>query len=349
MADEYFDDDAVEPDSFSDGEGDDSDFNTDDRPEKRPDLQTTLTALRDSAGSGLTAALFYGLSGITRAEADLVRAVWEDLDREVRETIMQRMVDLSETNIDLEYREMGLIGLDDESSGVRQTAIALLWEDESSELLTRLIDMAQWDESSVVRAAATSALGSFILLGEMGELPDDEFSRVQDVVVSIYSNINEEIDVRRRALESIANSSHELVSEAITEAYHSDDPLFKTSAVFAMGRTCDEQWADIIMRELRSEDPAMRYEAARASGELELPEAVPYLAVLAHESDREIKEAAIWSLGEIGSNQAVTVLSAIAEQAEEEGDDDLLEMVEEAIGSATLANLRHDLDFGEEL
>jgi HEAT repeat protein len=108
------------------------------------------------------------------------------------------------------------------------------------------------------------------------------------------------------------------------------------SAVFAMGRTYDEQWGDYVRQQLDSEDPEMRYEAARAAGELELEDAVPGLARLALDSDREIKEVAIWSLGEIGSREATRVLERLATEAKRLGDDDLLEAIEDALASASL-------------
>lgn len=316
---------------------------------ERPDLATTLNLLRAVASEGFSAALYYGLSGLTRDDRDLLASVWTSLDAEHRQKLMSRLVDLSETNFDLEYRQMGLLGLEDEDPGVRESAINLLWEDETPELMACLVEMAQWDETAAVRAAAVSALGNFILAGELGGLSERDLYQAQDTVVGIYSNENEDIEVRRRALEAIANSSHDIVTEAIDEAYHSDDQRMRISAVFAMGRTCDPQWKDAVLRELRSDDPGMRYEAARASGELELEEAVPYLIALAtNQSDREIKEAAIWSLGEVGGERALSALSALAQEAEEDGDDSLLEAVEDAIGSATLANMGLDFEHDDE-
>jgi HEAT repeat protein len=104
-----------------------------------------------------------------------------------------------------------------------------------------------------------------------------------------------------------------------------------------MGRSCDEQWEEIVLKELSSLDPEMRFEAARAAGELTLTDATPQLARLARGTDREIKEVAIWSLGEIGGNAALRVLNTLAAEAREADDNDLLEMIEDAIGSASLA------------
>lgn len=310
---------------------------------EQPDLDTTLAALESNAEGVANTTIFYGLSNLTENDLPRVREVWGGLPVEYRQKLLQQLVDVSETNFELDYRTVGLMALGDEDADSRATAIELLWEDETLELMDRLIEMAQWDESVQVRAGAAGALGRYILLGELGDLPEAETVRAQDIVVNLFTDTDEDVEVRRRALESIANCSHEIVVEAIEEAFDSDDPRMQASAVFAMGRTCDNRWNALVLQEISNPDPAVRYEAARASGELEIEEAVPHLARLAQGRDREIKEVAIWSLGEIGGSYALRVLGTLADAAEKEDDDDLLDAIDEAIGNASLAG--RDLDF----
>lgn len=325
-------------------------FNEDDdaRPlHIQPDIETTLQELQSNVQGSANATIFYGLSGILPEQIGRIEQVWIELAPEYRRKLMQQLIDVSETNFELDYRSIGIMALADHDAEVREKAIELLWEDETLELMDRLIEMAQWDEAVQVRSAAVGALGRFILLGELGSLSETESGRAQDVAVAIYSTIDEDVEVRRRALEAIANCGHEIVPEAITEAYESDDPRMQASALFAMGRTCDTHWNEIVLREINNSDPAIRYEAARASGELEIEEAVPYLARLTQGRDREIKEVAIWALGEIGGNDAMTILSALADAAEQADDEDLLEAVEEAISSASMAGRDFDFDFDD--
>lgn len=313
---------------------------------EQPDLDTTMAALQ--AEDVFNSKIFYGLSNLSLEDIERMKPVWEGLSSEYRQKLVQQLVDIAETNFELDYHNLGYYALTDEDPGVREAAIELLWEDESLELMGRLIELAQWDDAISVRAAAASELGRFILLGELGELPESETVRAQDVVVTLLNDEAEDTDVRRRALEAISNCSHEIVDEAIDEAYHSHDERMRASAVFAMGRTNDKRWELIVLREIDSSDPAMRYEAARASGELEIEEAVPQLVRLSRENDREIQNVAIWSLGEIGGSQAMRFLSVLAEEAEESEDDDLLELIEDAIGSASLAGDDIDFDFDDE-
>jgi len=80
------------------------------------------------------------------------------------------------------------------------------------------------------------------------------------------------------------------------------------SAVFAMGRSADTRWARQVRQELFSPNTALRYEAARACGELQLSEAVPELEELADDVDHEVQEAALWALGQVGGDKAREIL-----------------------------------------
>lgn len=317
--------------------------------QERPDLETTLNTLKESEQRDtLEAKLFYGFSNLSLEEANQVQSVWQTLTLEHRRKFMQRLIDVAEANVELDYRSFCLMVFEDRDPEIREAAIEVLWEDESTQVMDRLIEMAQWDESVQVRAAAASALGNFVLLGEMGDLPEAEISRVQDAVVSLLADFDEDVDVRRRALESIANSNHDLVEDAITEAYESGDDRMRASAIFAMGRTYDPRWGEVVMREMDSDNPEMRYEAARSSGALELSEAVPGLVRIASSDEQEIREVAIWSLGEIGGHGAMKALGRLAEAAEDAGDDALLEAIEEAIGNASMVGSDMMFDFDEE-
>ncbi len=304
------------------------------RPE--PTLIETLEALKAGEDGTISATVFYGLSGLTAADLPQVEAVWDTLAADYRGKVMRRLVDVSEANFELDYRTIGLFVLNDPNAEVRHAAIDVLWEDQSLELMSHLIDHALRDEAFEVRAAAASALGRFILLGELGELPESETVRAQDAVITLLNNDQEQVEVRRRALEAIANCSHDIVEPAISQAYRSAEHQMQVSALFAMGRSCDnERWSKIVLKEMQSTDAEMRFEAARAAGELELADAVPLLARLVEGSDREIKEVAIWSLGEIGGKKAMRILNRLAEEAD---DDEMMSAIEDAMGNASLVD-----------
>ena len=71
------------------------------------------------------------------------------------------------------------------------------------------------------------------------------------------------------------------------------------------------------MRQLHHPSPAMRYEAARACGELATRDAVPELVELADDVDLEVQEAALWALGQIGGDLARLTLERYLEAESE--------------------------------
>lgn len=313
----------------------------------KPDLDTTMKTLQAHKSAYADSTLLYGLSGLTETERGRLGPVWHELGTGYRRKVLEDLTRFAEANIEMDYRQVGLLGLTDTDYGVRTRAIDLLWEDESLELMTQLIHMATEDAQPEVRAASATALGRFILAGEVGDLPEDETAIAQQAVIGILQNPKELVEVQRRALEAIANCSHPIVKGAIREAYNSPEQAMRVSAVYAMGRTCDERWHDVVLDELESDDAEMRYEAARAAGELELMDAVPKLARLLLEEDREILAVTVTALGEIGGKEAVRILEALVEKAEDEEDDDLLQAAEDALGNASLVDgMFADFDFG---
>ena len=71
--------------------------------------------------------------------------------------------------------------------------------------------------------------------------------------------------MRRRALEALSPSDEDDINDMIRESYHGIDPDMKLGALYAMGQHCDAQWLPVLLTELKSPNPAARYEAARAA------------------------------------------------------------------------------------
>lgn len=313
----------------------DMDSNEFEMPEK-PTLEEALEALNNYDHGVLNAAIVYGLSDLSPKQIITLKPVWDALAPEVRTEILSALLDSSENNIELNYDSLSIIALEDAASTVRKAAIALMWENDDVQLMDRLIDLAENDVAIEVRAEAAKALGRFILAGELGNIAENLADKAQESVIQLLNDELEDVEVRRRALESISNSSHAIVPEAIRDAYDSGLRAMQVSAIFAMGRSCDQQWSSTVLNELGSSDPEIQYESARAAGELQLEEAVPDLIRFWGENDPEIREVVIWSLGEIGTKEAVRTLQNIQDDLEESGNDDFAEAVDDALGNAEL-------------
>jgi HEAT repeat protein len=287
------------------------------------DFDAVLAHLRDEARP-FPASDLYLFSDLSRADLSALEAAWPEVSVARRRSVMQDLGEIGEANYEVRFDSVFELGLDDEDEDVRTTAIQNLWESESPKLMAPFIDLLQNDPSAQVRAAAASALGRFVYLGEIEEIRAAQLHRVEAALLAVIQGADE-LEVRRRALEAMAFSSREDVPPLIEQAYHSDEPLMKVSAVFAMGRSADDRWETLVLKELESARPEVRFEAVRASGELELPGAVDALKTLLYDADTQVREAAIWGLGQIGGNEARTALMDVLDETEDEGERDYIQ------------------------
>lgn len=259
------------------------------------------------------------LSGPTRAEIEAFFVAWKGFSAERKREIIARMVELAEENFEIDYVALFRGCLRDDEPVVRRYAIEGLWEDERADLVEPLLKLLASDPDASVRAAAAMSLGRFVYLAECDELDAQRGARIREALERAINSRTEEMEVVRRAIESIAFINDDRARRIIDRAYDHDDERMRQSAVFAMGRSADVVWADTVMAELYATSPAMRYEAARACGELQLRRAVPQLVRLVQDSDREVQGMAVWALGQVGGKRARMVLDHLAE-----GDDEVL-------------------------
>ena len=262
-------------------------------------IQQCFDALR-SSDAQLTATMLATLSGLGPEEMQEFKDAWADAAPERRAKTIAQLIDLAEDNVELEFSCVYRYALEDDEAEVRASAIPGLWECEERSLLTPLIRMAQFDSAEDVRAAAAQGLGRFALLAETGRLIKRDARRITDTLLSIIGNDEEEWNVRRRAIESIAAMSLPEVEQIIRDAYAHSDDLVKGSALFAMGRTCNAKWLPTLLAGIDSRVPELRYESVVALGELGEQEAVTYIIPLIADGDAQVQEAAIHSLGKIG-------------------------------------------------
>ncbi len=278
----------------------------------------------------LSIASLYRLSNLSEDDLSLFEMAWPSVPLRRRREIIQHLVDLAETNFEVEYGAVFWLSLSDNDAEVRVAAIDGLWLDEDVKQVAPLLQMMLHDPAAQVRAAAAGSLARFVLMGELDQIPPRQHVIISDALKAlraVIANPDEEVEVRRRAVEAIAYSGEDDVPEILLAAYHSPDEKMRISAVCGMGRSADNRWVKIILQELESRNPEMRYEAARAAGELEVRKAVPALAALLDDPDREVQETAIWALGQIGGSRAQQLLQQVYEQ----GDEALSEAAGEAI------------------
>lgn len=295
----------------------------------KPGTSDFLAALRRLAGS--KEKLRFGeVEALSRADAlgvEEFRSEWPEIPTERRRALAKSMLETGEEYMHTEFSDLFHVMLEDPDELVRAAAVEGLWGEESPTYGKRLMRMFADDPSALVRAAAASGLGNYLYEAEMEDVAIPPGEQITEVLLAHVNDPDEDLEVRRRSLEAVAWSSDERVHNAIQSAYDEGDRDMRASAIFAMGRSADKAWIPIILRELRNEETALRYEAATAAGELAAPEAMAQLVKMVDDPDGQVREAVVWSLGQIGGNEARRILERIVA----EGPESLAEAAEEAL------------------
>jgi HEAT repeat protein len=302
------------------------------------ELDQILEELGEHTGA-LPSSKLYALSDLAGPRLADFRAAFDAYPAPLRRRLVQALVQLAEASFEVNFDAVFRHCLADSDEEVRAAAIEGLWEDEDVALIGPMLSMLRSDPSAQVRAAAASALGRYVLAGELEKLDPPVQARITAELLTSIHLKGEAIEVRRRAIEAVSYSCTPEVSEVLETAYFHEDEEMQLSAIVGMGRTCDRHWVPIILEELQSSSPAMRYEAALASGHLMIGAAVPLLAGLLDDADAQVRNAVIWALGQIGGDDAKQVLL----DALEEADDDTEAAIEEALAEHAL--IEGDLDF----
>jgi HEAT repeat protein len=307
-------------------------------PTETDDLKELFEQLHEEPGV-LPFSRLYAFSDLAGQKLADFCATWDALPTVQRRRLVHGLAELAEASFQVNFDAIFRHCLYDPDGEVRAAAIDGLWENEDIALTGLLLTALRNDPSTRVRAAAATGLGRYVLAGELEQLDSPVQARIMTELLMTIHSPDESVEVRRRAIESVAYACTPDVLDVLEIAYFDEDEKMRLSAIVGMGRSCDKRWKDIILTEMESTSAAMRYEAALACGGLALREAVPYLNELLHDADQQIRDAAIWSLGQIGGDRAKQALLA----AYEDSDEDTQAILDEALAEQAL--LEGDLEF----
>ena len=254
-------------------------------------------------------------SDLGRVEVALVRSAWAAIPLESRQKIIERALDLAEDSVELDFTQVALVGLDDESPEVRSRAAASLWESPRREVASRLLETLDSDDDPGVRVAAATSLRQFVVLREFEQFDEDLGDRVTGALRAVAESSVSAPALRACALESLGVRSLPWVNALIVAGYNDDERSVRLASVVAMGDSADEQWLDYLIEQLYADDPEFRFAAVLSLGQVGSEEAVEPLATLLGDDDPEVVIAAVAALGEFGTPEAVDVINAFAVDA----------------------------------
>ena len=277
-------------------------------------------------------------SDIGSLELKTLLDVWPQVKPSRKLTLLEELDTLAENDTLVSFDDFARALLTDPEPDVRTRAIRLLDEYEDPKIVPSYLDMLKNDPDVNVRVEATNALNLFVDLGELEEIPTNIYHQVEDALLASAAS-EDNVRVRRTALESLGYSSRPEVATLIESAFHREDPAWQASSLVAMGRSADERWADAVTRSLVHVDDRIRKAAVEAAGLLSVPSARPILLkMLGEEENDTILSAAIWSLSQIGGEDVRTYLENLLDQIE---DDDQIAFLEEALDNLAFTE---DLD-----
>jgi HEAT repeat protein len=267
-------------------------------------------------------------SDIGALELKTLLDVWPQVKPGRKLTLLEALDALAETDTLVSFDDFARALLTDPEPEVRRRAIRLLDEYEDPKIVPSYLDMLKNDPDVSVRMEAANALNLFVDLGELEELSPSIYRQVEDALLA-SANSEDDVRVRRAALESLGYSSRPEVATLIESAFHREDPAWQASSLVAMGRSADERWNDAVTRSLVHVDDRIRKAAVQAAGELSLASARPILLkMLGEEENDTILSAVIWSLSQIGGEDVRTYLENLLDQVE---DDEQIAFLEEAL------------------
>jgi HEAT repeat protein len=265
------------------------------------------------------ARMLRGFSDLSRRDLLTLEKLWLGIDPKRKLSLFEDLESIAESDTLVNFDDFAKLGLTDLDPAVRVMAIRLLWECEEAALVPVFVEMLLTDDIEDVRAAAASALGKYVYLGELDSIADNlKISVVQNLLDVVTG---EDLPlVRRNALESLGYSSHSKVPALIRKALESEDPLWQQSALYAISRSADEQWSDTVIRHLSRTENEIKFEAVRAAGELELVDARDILLQLLdeNEDDLELRYATIWALSQIGGEGIKETFEDLLKKSDDE-------------------------------
>ena len=161
------------------------------------------------------------------------------------------------------------------------------------------------------------ALGHFASMALEGKLITRDEDRLRVALMESIEREDEFLEVKRRAIETVAGLHPPGIVDIIEDAFDSGSMELKQSAIYAMGQTSSEEWLPAVIEEMQHESPAIRFEAARSAGLLGDESTVPELTELLEDDDLEVRLAAVKALGVIGGPMAKRVLQACLDYDDE--------------------------------
>ena len=256
-----------------------------------------------------------------------LKSIWSRVSLSRKLSLLEDLENLAVKDTLLSFDNLAVSLLGDPDADVRSLGIRLLWECEDTSLIPVFLNKLSSDSSVTTSAAAATALGLFIYMGEVEKIPSSTFANLEQKLINAAREAKDSL-IRRRALETLGFSSRPEVHDLITTALYDPDPDWIISAMIAIGRSNNQGWEKEVITHLLHENDDIRIEAIQAAGQLELENTRSLLLEqLDEDEDPEIWHALLWSLSQIGGEGLREHLEEFIKEIDDPDEEDFLDEV----------------------
>lgn len=278
---------------------------------ERYEIEEVIEALLDEQTT-LDPKYLYTLSDLRPKQLRKLKEIWDAISVERRRALLEDLEALTEADTLLSYEAVFRFAIEDPDPQVRFYAVRAIEVFDTDDLVSTFLSLLLEDESEDVRAVSASVLGKYVYRGELDKIENEKQRRIVDRLLEVLRS-GDTRRVRRRALEAVSYSPRAEVHEEIQDAYQRPEPEWIASALFAMGRSYDMRYREVVEDRLRDESPLVRMEAVRACGELQIEDVHDELLDLLDDVPR-VRRAAIWSLSQVGGEGVQYALNRLLEE-----------------------------------
>ena len=277
--------------------------------------------------SPINTGFLHTFSDISFDDLSQIKGIWAGLSTDRKVHLLQHLLVLMESDTLISCDDFSKFAIEDQDPQVKCQAIALLWESNDIKLVPAYIEMLVANPDASVNAAAADALGKFVLLGELDEIPRETADAVRDALLTKYK-VTTHDRTKQKVVESLGYIADDEITSLIKKASKDESKSWQLSALVAIAHSANEVWDKFVVEKLSEKDQDVLIEAIKAAGELEIASAKePIIQILQESaSDEEEHLQAILALSKIGGRDVRQILEELLETSENTEETDLLEI-----------------------
>ncbi len=306
-----------------------------------PKFEKILETLKGGE-SALSEEEIRSLTDLADDQANAFHKIWDKLNDELKLQNMRAMLSAAAEDILLDYTAIVRTDLLSPNPTIRRIALHLMQDLRKSYFLEEVIRIARTDTDPEAKKDAIEILGFFLndLISQKHQ--QHKLEKARSALLELVNA--EQQDIRFCAMEALAYLDEEVIHPLIRLCFTSHDPQTLASGLRAVQRSMRTQWQQDVLENLDHEDPAVRIEAIRAAGALQMQSALEKILLLLTQFDRidqETLDTAILAASQIGGDEASEMISLLEEALE--SDEESIELFEQARSNLELLEFESKL------